>query len=79
MLACSARWIAVDRRVGANSGRDLCQAELEIGIAGQQREDPAAPLRAQDGQERGRAVYPPSEEHSSIVDKLMLAWPGSRR
>ena len=44
---------AVDRRVrGADPARDLCQAEFEIGVAEQEREDLALLLGAQDGQER---------------------------
>ena len=37
---------------GAGPGRDLGQAEFEIGIAEQEREDLALLLGAQDGQER---------------------------
>ena len=45
--------LAVDRRVrGAGPGGDLGQAEFEIGIAEQEREDLALLLGAQDGQER---------------------------
>ncbi len=60
--------LAVDRGVGGvGACRDLGQAEFEIGIAEQQREDLALLLGAQDRQERrGRAVYPLPEEHSSI-------------
>ena len=46
--------LAVDRRVrGAGPGGDLGQAEFEIGIAEQEREDLALLLGAQDRQERG--------------------------
>ena len=45
--------LAVDRRMrGADPGRDLGQAEFQIGIAEQEREDLALLLGAQDGQER---------------------------
>jgi hypothetical protein len=45
--------LAVDRGVGdAESGRDLGQAEFQLRVAEQQREDLALLLRAQDRHER---------------------------